>query len=626
MFNFFRRRNISRGIEIEDAIMTVTQDEKAIIETPFKKKGINFLWSLIVFSIIILTGRVFYLDVVRGSYYSDLSKGNRIRSVVIKAPRGKILDKFGNILVMNAPSVDVILVPSDLPESQNQREIILKNISSILNIEEDKLAEVILDQNTKSVNPVLLKENANQEQVLMLAEKLAGLPGIFMDNTAIRSYESSLIFAPVIGYDGKITKEELAGNPDYLITDYIGKTGLEKEYEKELRGVHGAMQAEVDSSGNVKKNLGTINPQAGQDLFLNIDEGLQKILYDKLTAITEKSESKTAAAVAIDPRTGGVLALVSLPSYDNNLFAQGISNQDYKNIIDNKDLPLLNRAINGEYPPGSTIKPALAVAALSEGTITPETTVNDSSGAINVGAWRFGDWKTHGIMNVRSAIAESCDVFFYSIGGGYGNIPGLGMSRMKKYENLFGFGNTTGIDLPGESNGFIPDEDWKLSKIGEKWYVGDSYNASIGQGFVTVTPLQLANYTAAIANGGTLYFPKIVNHIRSSDGLDQFIKPEIIRKNFVAKNILDVVREGMRQTVTEGSARSLNQLPVAVAGKTGTAQFGSDKKTHAWFISFAPYDNPEIAMMVLVEGGGEGSSTAVPVTKDVLDWYFRRNK
>jgi penicillin-binding protein 2 len=520
----------------------------------------------------------------------------------------------------------VILVPSDLPESQSQRETILKNISSILNIEEDKLAEVILNQNTKSVNPVLLKENANQEQVLMLAEKLAGLPGIFLDNTAIRSYESSMIFAPVIGYDGKITKEELAGNPDYLMTDYIGKTGLEKEYEKELRGVHGAMQVEVDSSGNVKKNLGTISPQTGQDLFLNIDEGLQKIIYDKLTALTEKSESKTAAAVAIDPRNGKVLALVSLPSYDNNLFAQGISNQDYKNIIDNKDLPLFNRAINGEYPPGSTIKPAVAAAALSEGTITAETTVNDSSGAIHVGAWRFGDWKTHGVMNVRSAIAQSCDVFFYSVGGGYGNIPGLGMDRMKKYENLFGFGSPTGIDLLGESSGFIPDEKWKEDNKGEKWYIGDSYHAAIGQGDVTVTPLQLANYTAAIANGGTLYSPKIVNHIRSGDGVDRFVEPEIIRKNFVNQNVLNIVREGMRQTVTEGSARSLNQLPVAVAGKTGTAQFGSNEKTHAWFISFAPYDNPEIAMIVLVEGGGEGSSTAVPVTKEVLDWYFSRDK
>ncbi|HEX7586319.1 MAG TPA: penicillin-binding protein 2 [Patescibacteria group bacterium] len=611
-------------MEIEDAIMAVTSEEKAIIEKPFQKNGLDVIWYLIIFFIIVLGGRVFYLNVIRASYYSDVSKGNRIRSIVIKAPRGKIFDKAGNVLARNTPSVDVVLIPSDLPENREQRELIAKNVSHILGLNEEETISVIESQNEKSLTPILLKENIAQDQVLMLVEKLKTLPGIFIDNTAIRSYESSLIFAPIIGYDGKITKEELVDNPEYLMTDYIGKTGLEKKYEKELRGVHGAMQVEVDSVGNIKKNLGSVNPQSGQDLFLNIDEGLQKKLYDSLTSITDKAESKTAAAVAIDPRNGGVLALVSLPSYDNNLFAQGISSQDYKNIIEDKNLPLLNRSINGEYPPGSTIKPAVAVAALTEGTITPETTVNDSHGAINVGAWRFGDWKTHGVMNVRSAIAESCDVFFYSVGGGYGNIVGLGMDRMKKYENLFGFGSPTGIDLLGESSGFIPDEQWKADKIGEKWYIGDSYHAAIGQGFLTATPVQLANYTAAIANGGTLYVPRIVDRTKDSAGNEVRFSPEIVRKNFVRQDILNVVREGMRQTVTEGSARSLNVLPVAVAGKTGTAQFGSENKTHAWFTSFAPYDNPEIAMVVLMEGGGEGSSSAVPVTKEVLQWYFSR--
>lgn len=613
-------------MEIEDAIMAVTSEEKTIIETPFRKKGLDVIWYLIVFVIIIIGARVFYLDVIRATYYSDVSKGNRIRSIVIKAPRGKIFDRSGNVLVRNTPSIDVVLIPSDLPESREQRDSVAKNVSEILGLNEEEVAGIIESQTEKSLNPILLKENITQDQVLILAGKLKTLPGIFLDNTAIRSYESSLIFAPIIGYDGKITKEELAANQGYLMTDYIGKTGLEKKYEKELRGVHGAVQVEVDSIGNIKKNLGSVNPQAGQDLFLNIDEGLQKKLYDSLTSITDQADSKTAAAVAIDPQNGGVLAMVSLPSYDNNLFARGISSQDYKSIIEDKNLPLLNRPINGEYPPGSTIKPAVAVAALTEGIITPETTVNDSSGAISIGAWRFGDWKTHGVMNVRSAIAESCDVFFYSVGGGYGNIAGLGMDRMKKYENLFGFGSPTGIDLLGESSGLIPDEEWKSEKIGEKWYIGDSYHAAIGQGFLTATPMQLANYTAAIANGGTLYVPRIVNRVKGIDGREKNFNPEVVRKNFVRQDILNVVREGMRQTVTDGSARSLGELPIAVAGKTGTAQFGSENKTHAWFISFAPYDKPEIAMVILMEGGGEGSSSAVPVTKEVLEWYFSRAK
>lgn len=613
-------------MEIEDAIMTVVSEEKAIIETPFRKKGLDMVWYLIVFSIIVLGAKVFYLDVIKASYYSEMSKGNRIRSLVIKAPRGKIFDRSGNVLVRNTPSVDVVLVPGDLPEDREQKMAIAKNISQILGLNEDEIGGIFKSQNEKSLNPILLKENITQDEVLILVGKLNVLPGIFLDNTAIRSYEDSLIFAPVIGYDGKITKAELADNRDYLMTDYIGKTGLEKKYEEELRGIHGALQVEVDSVGNIKKNLGSIAPQAGQDLFLNIDESLQKKIYDSLTAIMDKTQTKTAAAVAIDPRNGGVLALVSLPSFDNNLFARGISGQDYKNIIEDKNLPLLNRSVNGEYPPGSTIKPAIAAAALAEGTITPETTVNDSSGAIYVGSWRFGDWKTHGVVNLRSAIAQSCDVFFYSVGGGYGNIPGLGMDRMKKYENLFGFGNLTGIDLPGESVGLIPDEKWKEDKIGEKWYIGDSYHAAIGQGFLTVTPLQLADYTSAIANGGTLYVPRIVNRVKASDGSDKYLSPQIIRKNFINPDILNVIREGMRQTVTAGSARSLGSLPVTVAGKTGTAEFGTEKKTHAWFISFAPYDNPEIAMVVLMEGGGEGSSSAVPVTKEVLEWYFTRDK
>jgi penicillin-binding protein 2 len=267
---------------------------------------------------------------------------------------------------------------------------------------------------------------------------------------------------------------------------------------------------------------------------------------------------------------------------------------------------------------------AVASAALQEGTITPETTVNDTSGAIFAGVFRFGDWKTHGLMNIRSAISESCDVFFYALGGGYGGIKGLGIDQIKKYANLFGFGKATGVDLPSESTGFVPDEKWKEEKFGERWYIGDSYHSSIGQGFITATPIQLANYIAAIANGGTLYSPRIVNKIKKNDGSEEFLGSKIIRKNIVSSEILKIIQEGMRQTITSGTARSLNDLAVETAGKTGTAEFGADGNTHAWFASFAPYNDPEIALVVLVEGGGEGSSSAVPVTKEVLDWYFKR--
>ena len=623
---YFRKKRALRGEEIEDSIMTATQKEKAIIEMPFKQKGLNAIWLFILIVIIFLAGRVAYLDIIKGQYYSDVSKGNRIRLSAIKAPRGKIMDKFGNILVGNASSMDVVVVPHDLPDNPDDRKKVAKITADILNMDLGNVETALEAQNEKSPDPVLLKENITQDQALILAEKAKDIPGISVENTAIRSYENGIIFAPLIGYDGKITREELKKAQGYSFTDYIGKTGLEKYYEKELKGKNGAKQVEVDSKGNVKKNLGTINPEAGGDLFLNIDEGLQKKLYDSITQNLETNGTKIAAAAAIDPRNGGVLALVSVPSFDNNLFARGISNDDYQNIITDKNLPLLNRIVSGEYPPGSTFKPVVASAALAEGTITENTTVNDSSGAINVGNFRFGDWKTHGVVDVRKAIAESCDVFFYAIGGGYANIKGLGIDLIKKYANLFGMGSATGIDLPGEMSGLIPSEQWKSDKIGERWYIGDSYHSAIGQGFITTTPLQIANYVSAIANGGTLYKPRIVNRIQKNNKEMQNIPPVVIRKDFIPADVLKIVREGMRQTVEAGTAQPLKDLPVAVAGKTGTAEFGTDKKTHGWFVSFAPYDNPEIVLVVLSEGGGEGHSTGVPITKDVYQWYFTRDR
>jgi penicillin-binding protein 2 len=624
--NLFRKNKKLKGVEIEDSIMTITQKEKALLEIPFRKKSLNGLWYFILIFLVVLACRVFYLDIISGDYYKELSRNNRIRTLVIKAPRGKITDKFGGILVSNIPSMDAVIIPSDLPTGYEERKAIIRTIADILHMEEGFIETAMESQNQKSLESILLKENISQDEALILAEKNKNLPGIMIENTAIRRYENSVIFSPIIGYDGKINREEMAKNPNYSMTDYIGKTGLEKYYEKELKGKNGAKQVEVDSLGNIKKNIGGINPQIGNDLVLNIDEGLQKKIYDSVAGMLEQTGTKTAAVIAIDPSNGAVLAMVSFPSYDNNLFAEGISGEDYGKIINDKSLPLFNRVISGEYPPGSTLKPAVAAAALSEGIINVDTTVNDSTGAIYIGAWKFGDWKIHGMVDVKKAIAESCDVFFYGIGGGHGNIQGLGMDKMKKYENLFGLGNLTGIDLHGEVSGFIPDENWKLETRKEKWYIGDSYHASIGQGFIKTTPLQLANYIAAIANNGILYEPHVVNRIKKNDGNLEIISPKIIRQNFISNKVLNIVRDGMRQVVVSGTAQTLKDLPIAVAGKTGTAQFGSEGKTHGWFVSFAPFDNPEIAMAVLVEGGGEGHSTAVPITKDVLEWYFSRHE
>lgn len=609
------------GTEIEDHLLTATEKEAAKMERPLNKSKMILFWWIILAVIVIFAARLIYLNVFRGSYYKDISQGNRIRSVVIQAPRGKIFDRSGKVLVNNIPSMDAIIIPADLPQNPDEEQEFVAVASEILQINEGEVRGKIGSVDRNSLEPVLMKENISQDQSLMIAENSSRLPGLMFSDTAVREYMDGFIFSHVLGYEGKVTKEELEKNAGYLMTDYIGKQGIEKSYEKYLRGVHGARQIEVDSLGRSKREIGILSPKPGSDTYLTIDSQLQKKIFDELTLILETTQTKTAAAVAINPKDGGVLAFVSLPSFDNNAFVHGISGEEYGKLITDPDNPLFNRALSGEYPPGSTLKPAVAAAALSEGVINPETTVS-CGGAINIGSYRFGDWKTHGTTDVRKAIAESCDVFFYSVGGGYGGIPGLGMTKMKKYEDLFGLGQKTGIDIPGESDGFIPDEKWKLEKFGEKWYTGNSYHAAIGQGYITVTPLQLANYIAAVANGGTLYKPHIVKQIKINDGEDVDFNGEKIRENIVSGDVIRIVQEGMRQTITSGTAQSLNNLPVEVAGKTGTAQFGGENKTHAWFVSYAPYNDPEIAMAVLVEGGGEGHSSAVPVTRAVYDWYF----
>lgn len=623
MNRYINKQDNSRGMEIEDSILSVTGEETARIESPLDKKWMKFFWWIIIISLMILAGRIFYLNVIKGNYYQKVAEGNRIRTIVIKSPRGRIYDRFGNTLVNNIPSIDAVIVPADLPDESSERKKVAEQAAKILGLNEGYIWGMMENLNSKSLSFGLLKENISHDESLVILEKKRELPGVEIEKTAVRDYVDSTIFSHILGFEGKIKKEELESHPDYLLTDYIGKQGLEKYYEEYLRGIHGGRQVEVDSLGNVKKEIGTIAPQPGGDLFLSIDAELQKTIFDKLSNILERTQTRTAAAIAIDPQNGEILALISLPSFDNNLFSQGMSVEDYSQLINDPAKPLFNRAISGEYPPGSTIKPLIAIAALEENVINENTTIIDS-GAINVGSYVFRDWKTHGVTDIKKAIAESCDVFFYSIGGGFYGIEGLGMNRMKKYENLFGWGKKLGIDITGEADGFVPDEQWKLETLGEKWYIGNSYHAAIGQGFITATPLQVVNYIAVIANNGTLYQPKIVSYINKVNGEKMINRPKTIRKNLDFGKNIKIIQEGMRQTIVSGTATMLNNLPIEVAGKTGTSQFGVEGRTHSWFVSYAPYENPKIAMVILVEGGRENSSGAIPVTKEIYEWYFSR--
>ena len=617
----------SKGIELEDYLFSVSEEDSARIEFPLEKKKLKAFWLAAIVVLFILGARVFYLNVIKGNYYKEIANGNSIRSVPIKAPRGKILDRFGNLLVNNIPSVDAVAIPADLPKNADDLKKISTGISEILSLNEGDVLAKIASAQPSSLNPILIKENISQDEYLSLEEKSTDFPGIFMDKTAIREYPDSSVFSHILGYVGKVDKKDLENNDNnYLMTDYIGKQGVEKTYEKYLKGKNGALKVEVDSKGNVKKERGIVSPEAGSDLVLGIDYDLQRKIYDELSKVLETTGTRTAAAVAIDPRNGEIRALVSFPSFDNNIFSGKISQEDYLKLINDPDKPLFNRAVSGEYPPGSTIKPLIASAALSEGVITPSTIIDGLGGSINIGNFHFGDWKAHGPSDVRMAIAQSNDIFFYTVGGGYGGIEGLGMNRMKKYENLFGWGNILGVDIPGESSGFIPDTQWKLDKTGERWYTGDDYHCAIGQGFITATPLQIADYIATIANGGTLYQPKVVSKIVDANNQTTNNSSIVIRDKFISPDILKVVQEGMRETVTGGTAQTLKDLPIEAAGKTGTAQFGNENKTHAWFASYAPYNNPELAMIVLVEGGGEGHSSALPVTNEVYKWYFDKSR
>ncbi len=613
------------GLEIEDAVLTVTEKDVAKMEYPLNRALSLWLLFAMLGLFVMLGGRVFFLSVLRGNEYRTIALHNSLRSLVIPASRGIIYDVSGKPLVFNVPSVDAVLTPADVPEDPVILEAMKHLLGETFTLDERALSEIFDKLNRRSTLPVLIKERASQEETLLFLSRSHDFPGVSLYKTTQRNYVDSLIFSHVLGYEGKIRKEELLAHPDYLRTDSIGKEGVEKSYEEQLRGQHGFRRVEVDAFGQVKKDLGVVQPVSGQDLILNIDADLQKKLSDTLQTALEKSNLKQAAAVILDPRNGAVRALVSLPSYDNNLFASGISSEAYQKLINDPSEPLFDRAISGAYPPGSTIKPVLAAAALAEGVVNEHTQI-ESRGGISVGRFSFGDWRVNGFTDIRRAIAVSSDVYFYSVGGGYGNIQGLGMERMKKYENLFGYGEKTGIDLGGEVSGLIPSPQWKQDKFGERWYIGDDYHAAIGQGFVLATPLQIVNTVAAIANGGTLYAPRVVSQIRSSDGKVTAVPPVIVRQDFIDSNILRIVREGMRETVTEGTAQSLQALPVLVAGKTGTAQFGTGHQTHGWFVSFAPYEHPELAMIVLVEGQGEEGYNAVPVAKEVYQWYFSRGK
>jgi len=659
-FSFRQLKEASRYSDWTEDSFLADDKQKEMVTRSFKLEKLKYFMFLLIFALAILIFRTAWLQIVKNDYYYLLSENNRLRAEIIEPRRGIIYDRHLQPLVQNKANFVLYFRPIDLPKDELVRDSLIRQISRILEgesgVDDDiftttatsSSVDLVMEKDTfykikdilssvkigslESYQPLFIVDNIDYDQAMLLALRLPNWPGVFLSNKIRREYlrpddvaESSL--SHILGYTGKINRQEFEKlSENYSLIDYIGKAGLEYTWEKELKGQPGRKNIEVDALGRQKKIVNEIPATDGYNLLLSLDWDLQQKAEEITRLYLKKAGRSRASVVIMDPNNGEVLALISLPSYDNNLFARGISQADYDKFLNDPDQPLFTRAISGEFPSGSTIKPIFAAAGLQEKVITDKTSFL-STGGLSIGEWFFPDWKAggHGITDVRKALAMSVNTFFYYLGGGYGEFKGLGLGNLVKYSKLFGLGEATGLDLYGEATGFVPTQDWKEQVKKEPWYIGDTYHFSIGQGDVLVTPLQVANYTAAIANGGILYQPHLVtNFLDSNEQVAKEIVPKIIRENFISPDSLRIVREGLRQAVTSGSARYLDSLPVSSAGKTGTAQWSSQKNNHAWFTGFAPYENPELVITILVEEGVEGSTIAVPIAHDILNWYFSR--
>ncbi|EKD76532.1 MAG: hypothetical protein ACD_43C00070G0001 [uncultured bacterium] len=543
-------------------------------------------------------------------------------------------------MVKNEPNFVLTVSPNELPDIKSDAyKAIISQLALTTKQSETDITSIITEHSERLYyQPLVLRDFIPYSEALNLITQYANVSGVYIQAQPTRSYLHSEALAHVLGYIGKISSTDLDSydNAVYSLSDLVGKTGLEQFYETELRGKRGERRIEIDAQGRKIDVLSEEAAVPGDNLVLNIDAELQQNFYDTIAQKTAEVGSPGGTAIALDPRTGQIRALVSYPSYDANAFVQGINIDDYTKLTEDERKPLFNKAIAGEYPSGSTFKLIVASAALQERVISDNTTVQ-SVGGVKIGQRIYEDWKKggHGTTDINKALAESVNSFFYLAGGGTYNedtqeiTGGLGIDRIHSYAEMFGLGQRTGIDLAGEAGGFVPDRDWKKATIGEDWFLGDTYIVSIGQGDLRVTPLQVAMYTSVIANGGTLYRPQLVERRTDQYGNTvKTIEPTVVRENFIDPAYIETVRRGMHQAVmgSTGSARRMQSLGIDSAGKTGTAQIGGSEDTHSWYTTFLPYDNPELVVTVLIEKtngpAGEGSAAALSVAQTVLTNYY----
>ncbi len=592
-----------------------------------QKLKIIIIVILVAFSILLV--RLWYLQVIKGDDLKQRSENNSIRFRKIMPLRGLVMDRNRHVIVDNRPSFDVLYMPS---RGKNPDRLVEK----IKELYSRRSLEFSYDQpfsrQMKPYLPVRLEKNVSMEKIALIETNSLDLPGIYIDVSPVRLYLDGETIAPIIGYTGEISKEELEKDDEYASGDIIGKHGVEKFLDPYIRGSRGAELVEVNAYGKEIKNLGRIDPISGYNIVLNIEADLQKTAW-------EAFEGRSGAAVALDPRNGAVLAMVSSPSFDPNLFNSGVSGEQWNKIANNPLTPLTNRAISGQYPPGSTYKMIVAAAALEEGIITPDTKFA-CDGSYQFGNRIFRCWqkKGHGHVSLHRALVESCDVYFYNVG------RMLGVDKIAHYAKLFGLGGTTGIDLPNEKSGLIPTKQWKLTKMKQVWQPGETISISIGQGFDLVTPLQLVSSYSALANGGTLWQPQLVKSVETVEGkvYKEFL-PEQKGKLSLKKETIDLLGSALWGVVNEpgGTGKAAQRPNADVCGKTGTSQvvglpeneksrrmkkIGVLQRDHALFVCFAPLKNPEIAVAVIVENAGHGGAVAAPIARKILDAYFEGKK
>lgn len=582
------------------------------------EKRVEILMTVILLVFLILFGQLFRIQVVKGESYELLSQGNRERQIPITAPRGNIYDRYGRIIASSKPAFTLSLMFMNVGDV----DVVVKRLSVLLGLPESEIREKIEKQKDRLYEPVRLMTDISPEIQTIVEEHKNDLPGVVIEIQPIRDYPWGEVGAHFLGHLGQISEEELAKFKQFGYDggDVVGKMGIEATYELYLHGKDGGRLVQVDAFGRPVGLIGTKDPVSGSNLTLSIDMGLQKAAEDALNEI-----GKPGAVVAMNPKTGEILALVSRPSFDPNWFASGsIDSEKWKELLENPQKPFRNRAIKDSYPPGSTFKMVVALAALESGVTNPRETFRCTGTywVIPMECWakKFGG---HGLVNLVRGIAESCNVVFYELG------RRTGIDAIVEMARRFGFGEPTGIkDIGGEEAGVLPSPAWKAARYPDdpNWYMGDTLNTSIGQGFHAYTPLRMACYVSMIANGGVNYRPFLVKRVVSPEGrLLVENEPEVLGTVRIRQDLLDIVRQGMLGVTRPGgtAAAAFNGFPIPVAGKTGTAEVAvPGKKSHGWFIGYAPFDDPEIAVSVFVEEGEGGAVTAAPIARKIMDYYF----